>query len=186
MSSAPTRSTARYQRALASLGCHVLALEAEPAMPDAVFVEDVAIVLDEIAVMTRPGAAVAARRGQRAWRNCLRAIAPCARSKRREPSMAATCCASARTLYVGESGRSNAEGMAQLQAAVAEFGYRVQAVPIRDCLHLKSAVTAVRDDTLLVQPAWVDVASFPGFTVIEVDPAGGACRQYPAYRRQSR
>ena len=76
----------------------------------------------------------------------------------------------ARTLYVGESGRSNAEGRAQLQAAVAEFGYRVQAVPIRGCLHLKSAVTAVRDDTLLVQPAWVDVASFPGFTVIEVDP----------------
>jgi dimethylargininase len=57
-----------------------------------------------------------------------------------------------------------------LQQAVAEFGYRVQAVPIRGCLHLKSAVTAVREDTLLLQPAWVDAASFPGFDIIEVAP----------------
>ena len=75
-----------------------------------------------------------------------------------------------RTLYVGQSGRSNAEGIAQLANAIAEFGYRVQMVPIHDCLHLKAAVTAVRDDTLLMQPAWVDAASFPGFNVIEVDP----------------
>jgi dimethylargininase len=75
-----------------------------------------------------------------------------------------------RTLYVGESSRSNADGMRQLQELVDDFGYRVQPVPIRGCLHLKSAVTAPDDDTLLLQPEWIDAASFPGFRIIEVDP----------------
>lgn len=158
-----------YRRVLASLGCRVLVLEAEPAMPDAVFVEDVAVVVDEVAVMTRPGAV--SRRLEGAGvaellgrHRPLRAIG--------EPGTldGGDVLRVGRTLYVGQSGRSNAEGMAQLQAAVAGFGYRVQPVPIRGCLHLKSAVTAVRDDTLLLQPSWVDASSFPGLAVIPVDP----------------
>jgi dimethylargininase len=158
-----------YQRVLASLGCRVLVLDAEPAMPDAVFVEDVAVVLDEVAVMTRPGAASRRLEGAGVAEllgryRLLRAI--------EEPGTldGGDVLRVGRTLYVGQSGRSNAEGVAQLQAAVAEFGYQVQPVPIRGCLHLKSAVTAVRDDTLLLQPAWVDAATFPGFSIIEVDP----------------
>jgi dimethylargininase len=75
-----------------------------------------------------------------------------------------------RTLFVGESGRSNASGTQQLGRLVGEAGYEVRAVPIHDCLHLKSAVTAPREDTLLVQPRWIDPAAFPGFRIIEVDP----------------
>lgn len=158
-----------YQRVLASLGCRVLTLEAEPSMPDAVFVEDVAIVLDEVAVMTRPGAE--SRRGEGASvAELLARYRPLRRIEAPGTIDGGDVLRVGRAIYVGQSGRSNAEGISQLQQAVVEFGYRVQSVPIRGCLHLKSAVTAVRGDTLLLQPAWVNAASFPGFDIIEVDP----------------
>jgi dimethylargininase len=159
-----------YQRVLASLGCRVLSLEAEPALPDAVFVEDVAIVLDEVAVMTRPGA-----QSRRAEGASVAELLQRYRSLRAIEAPGTIdggdVLRVGRTLHVGQSGRSNAEGVAQLADAIAEFGYTVQAVPIRGCLHLKSAVTLVADGTLLLQPAWIDAASFPGFRIIEVDPA---------------
>jgi dimethylargininase len=158
-----------YQRTLASLGCRVLTLEAEPALPDAVFVEDVAVVLDEVAVMTRPGAP--SRRAEGASiAELLRRYRPLRTIEVPGTLDGGDVLRVGRTLYVGQSGRSNAEGIAQLANTIAEFGYRVQMVPIRGCLHLKSAVTAVREDTLLMQPAWVDASSFPGLNVIEVDP----------------
>lgn len=158
-----------YQRALASLGCRVLTLEAEPAMPDAVFVEDVAIVLDEVAVLTRPGAESRREEGA-SVAELLARYRPLRHIEAPATIDGGDVLRIGRTIYVGQSGRSNAEGIAQLQAIVAESGYRVQPVSIRGCLHLKSAVTAVRDDTLLLQPAWVDASSFPGFNIIEVDP----------------
>ncbi|GAB3093203.1 dimethylarginine dimethylaminohydrolase family protein [Lysobacter terrae] len=158
-----------YQRLLASLGCKVLTLDAEPAMPDAVFVEDVAIVLDEIAVMTRPGAESRREEGT-SVAELLARYRPLRLIEAPGTLDGGDVLRVGRTLYVGESGRSNAEGRAQLQDAIGEFGYRVVPVAIRDCLHLKSAVTALRDDTLLIQPRWVDAASFPGFRIIEVDP----------------
>src|SRR5688500_126987 len=134
-----------YQRVLASLGCRVLTLQAEPSMPDAVFVEDVAIVLDEVAVMTRPGAE--SRRGEGASvAELLSRYRPLRHIEAPGTIDGGDVLRVGRTIFVGQSGRSNAVGIAQLQTVVAEFGYRVQPVPIRGCLHLKSAVTAVRDD----------------------------------------
>ena len=75
-----------------------------------------------------------------------------------------------RTLYVGEAARSNADGIAQLRALLSGHGYAVRAVPTHGCLHLKSAATRVADNTLLVQPAWVDVSVFAGHACIPVDP----------------
>ena len=159
-----------YQHALAALGCRVLSLPAEPDLPDSVFVEDVAVVLDEIAVMTRPGAesrrsegaAVAELLGR--YRT-LRAIEP--------PGTldGGDVLRIGRRVFVGQSARSNAAGIAQLRALLGEFGYSVQGVPTRDCLHLKSAVTQLADDLVLLQPAWVDRAAFADLRVIEVDPA---------------
>lgn len=159
-----------YQSALAALGCDVRELPAESAFPDAVFVEDVAVVVDEIAVMTRPGAE--SRRGEgpsvaralAAWRE-LRAI--------EAPGMldGGDVLRIGRRVYVGESARSNAEGIDQLRAILGEHGYSVHGVAIRGCLHLKSAVTALSDDTVLLQPAWVDPATFAEYRVVEVDPA---------------
>jgi dimethylargininase len=76
-----------------------------------------------------------------------------------------------RTLYVGASTRSSGEGVAQLQRLLAPFDYRVVAVPLRGCLHLKSAVTQVAPGRVLLNPEWVDAECFPGWEPIAVDPA---------------
>lgn len=158
-----------YRRALASLGCRVLELPAEPTMPDAVFVEDVALVLDEIAVITRPGAET-----RRAETASIAGIVSGYRPLRTIEAPATLdggdVLRVGRTLYVGQSTRTNPDGIAQLQALVADHGYQVQAVAIRDCLHLKSAATLVASGTLLLQPEWVDAAVFTGLDIIKVDP----------------
>ncbi len=159
-----------YRRALEILGCRVLVLPAEAGLPDSVFVEDVAIVLDEVAIVTRPGAA--SRRDE------VASVA--AELRRHRPVLAIEAPGTidggdvlrlGRTLYVGQSARSNAAGIAQLRDLLAGFGYAVQGVPTCGCLHLKSAATQLDDDTLLLQPAWVERERFTDFRVIEVDPA---------------
>jgi dimethylargininase len=159
-----------YQRALTTLGCEVHVLGAQPDMPDSVFVEDVAVVLDEVAVMTRPGAESRRAEGTsvadvlRRYRS-LRAI--------EVPGTldGGDVLRIGRTIHVGESARSNAAGIAQLRTLVGEFGYSVRGVPTHGCLHLKSAVTALDDTTVLLQPRWVERAAFANYRVIEVDPA---------------
>ena len=158
-----------YQRALETLGCRVLALSAEPGLPDSVFVEDVAIVLDEIAVLTRPGAL--SRRAEVAGlAEVLRRYRPVRAIEAPGTLDGGDVLRIGRTLYVGESARSNAEGIAQLRGLLTAHGYTVQGAPTRGCLHLKSAVTQLDNDTVLLQPEWVDRARFADFRVIEVDP----------------
>ena len=159
-----------YQRALAALGCEVRVLDALPDMPDAVFVEDVAVVVDELAVMTRPGAE--SRRGEGASiAEVLGQYRPLRAIEAPGTLDGGDVLRIGRTLYVGESARSNADGVAQLRAILAEYGYTVRGVPIHGCLHLKSAVTALDDETVLLQPAWIDRAAFAAYRIIEVDPA---------------
>ena len=161
---------ATYQQALKQLGCTVQVLDAQPDMPDAVFVEDVAVVVDEIAVMTRPGAA--SRRGEGASvAEVLRRYRPLHAIESPGTLDGGNVLRIDRRVYVGESARSNADGIAQLRALLAAHGYTVQGVPMRGCLHLKSAVTALDNQTVLLQPAWIDPAAFAGYRVIEVDPA---------------
>lgn len=158
-----------YLQALAQAGCELIVLPAEDAMPDAVFVEDVAVVLDEVAVMTRPGAG--SRRGEGA--------SVAAELSKHRPLLAIDAPGTldggdvmrvGRTLYVGQSARSNAAGVVQLRDLIAPLGYDVVPVPMRGCLHLKSAATAVADGTLLVNPAWVDPGAFTSCKLIEIDP----------------
>jgi len=75
-----------------------------------------------------------------------------------------------RVIYVGQSARTNSAGIEQLAGLISDYGYTVQPVPMRDCLHLKSAVTMVAENTLLVHPGWVGRDSFAGFRIIEIDP----------------
>ena len=158
-----------YRDALRALGCKLIALPMLPDMPDAVFVEDMAVVLDEVAIITRSGAS--SRRGESAsvadaltpFRTVYAIQAPGALD-------GGDVVRVGRTLYVGQAARSNAEGIAQLRALLAPFDYRVEAVATHGCLHLKSAVTAVVDGTLLVQPAWIDTGVFASHRLIEIDP----------------
>ena len=141
-----------------------------PAQADSVFVEDTVIVLDEVAVITRPGAV--SRRGETA------SMAAALQGMRELRHIEAPGTLDGgdvlrldRVLYVGASARSNKDGMAQLAELIAPFGYRVEAVPLHDCLHLKSAVTRVAPDRLLLNPQWVDATSFQGWAVATVDVA---------------
>ncbi|MFO1392466.1 MAG: N(G),N(G)-dimethylarginine dimethylaminohydrolase [Steroidobacteraceae bacterium] len=160
---------ARYAAALASLGCTIVELDEEPDLPDSVFVEDAAVVLDEVAVLTRPGAASrrpeveSVARALAAWRPCVRIESPGTLD-------GGDVMVVGRDVYVGRSGRTNDAGIAQLGAAIAPFGYRAIPVTIRGCLHLKSAVTCLDPETLLVNDAWVDRSDLPRLRCIAVDP----------------
>jgi len=159
-----------YEQALASLGCEVVSLPADSNLPDSVFVEDVAVVLDEIAVVTRPGAA--SRRPEAA------AVAEALVPYRRVTAIAepgtidgGDVLRIGRRIFVGQSGRSNESGIEQLRVVAWPYGYTVTAVPVGGCLHLKSAITQVGPDTVLINPAWVDAGAFGAVRVIETDPA---------------
>lgn len=161
---------ARYEEVLRALGCEVRALPEAPGLPDSVFVEDAAVVLDEIAVITRPGA-VSRRAETVTVAEALAPLRTLARITAPATLDGGDVLRVGRTLHVGRSGRSNAEGIAQLAACVAPFGYRVAPLALDGCLHLKSAVTAVGPHTLLVQPRWLpEPALDPALERIEVDP----------------
>jgi len=163
------RQHARYREALSELGCKVLSLPAEADLPDAVFVEDTALVLDELAVMTRPGAA--SRRAEVASvAAALSRFRPLANITAPGTIEGGDILRHGRQIYVGLSARSNPDGIAQLAGLVAPHGYSVRALPISGCLHLKSAVTLVDDETVLVQPEWIDAEEFSGYRIIRVDP----------------
>lgn len=159
---------AAYEAALRDAGCAVRQLPEAPDFPDAVFVEDTAIVLDEVAVLTRPGAA--SRRGEvAAVAGALADSRTLARMTEPATLDGGDVLRLGRTLCVGASARSNRAGSARLAELVKPFGYAVRAIPMHGCLHLKSAVTQVADDALLLNPRWVDPAAFADWRVLEVD-----------------
>lgn len=163
------RQHAAYEACLEALGYRVQQLPTDPGMPDSVFIEDTALVLDEVAVITRPGAE--SRRGETAA--VAEALAVYRSLRFIEPPGTldgGDILRLGKNLYVGISGRSNAEGIRQLSSLLGPLGYTVQGVPLSDCLHLKSAVTQVASETLLVNPRWVDPAVFGHWRLVEVDP----------------
>lgn len=156
-----------YEQALAEAGAEVMALPAEDLYPDAVFVEDGAVVTDEVAVITRPGAA--SRRGE--VESLARALADHRALIRLEAPATldgGDVLRLGRRVFVGRTPRTNAEGFAALRAALAPFKYELRSVEPSGCLHLKSAVAAVADDALLVNPRWVDPEAFSGTEILAV------------------
>lgn len=159
-----------YEAALRALGCTVRRLAGAPDHPDSVFIEDTAIVLDECAVITRPGAE--SRRGEtEVVADVLDAYRPLLRISAPETLDGGDVLRVAKRLWVGLSSRSTAGGAAQLGAFLRRFGYRVDTAAVRDCLHLKTAVSALPDGRLLLNPRMVDAWAFGAESPIEVDPA---------------
>lgn len=159
----------QYEEALGRLGCRVEHVAPAPTLPDSVFIEDTAVVVDELAVLSRPGAE--SRRPE------VEGVAATLRHYRPLAAITAPGLLDGgdvlrigRVLYVGQSGRTNDEGIAQLRGHLAPFGYEVRAVSLTGCLHLKTAVTAVSDEAVLLNPEWISPALFKGFDVIAVDP----------------
>lgn len=161
-----------YEQALEACGCHVIRLPPTSDLPDAVFVEDTAVVVDEIAVITRPGAP--SRRPETASvSDVLKELKPLARIEAPGILDGGDVLRVGRRFWVGLSSRSNQAGFEQLRRILRPFGYTVEAATVTDCLHLKSAVTAIGDDAVLANPAWVDPGRFGASTIVEVDPSEG-------------
>jgi dimethylargininase len=159
-----------YEKLLEKLGARVVSLGAEPDLPDSMFVEDPAIILDELAVIFPLG--TESRRPEAA--SLARAISKF--RKLEYVTLPGTLEGGdilriGRKLFVGVTKRSNAEGIRQLAAILIPHNYEVIPVPVTGCLHLKSAVTSLGRETLLANRSWFDPAPFSGYEWIDVDPA---------------
>lgn len=164
-----------YCQTLEACGLEVVRLPAIDSLPDSVFVEDTTIVLDEVAVLT--SMANEARREE------VERIAPDVETYRRVARIqppgqidGGDVLRMGKRLFVGLSTRTNRAGIEGLQSIAAPYGYEVIAVPVLGCLHLKSGVTALDEETLLVNSSWIDTTPLDGFRFVEVaeDEPGGA------------
>lgn len=158
----------QYEETLQDLGAELHRLPLEERMPDSVFVEDTAIVLDELAIITRPGAEP--RRLE------TKSVAKILSSYKRLYYIQVPGTIDGgdvlqvdKTLYIGISNRTNEAGIKQLEKVVQPFGYVCKAVKVRDCLHLKSAVSLVHHDALLINRDLLDSSQFSDINLIDVD-----------------
>jgi len=157
-----------YEQLLIELGCHLIKLPAQDELPDSVFVEDTAIIFDDFAVVTRPGAesrrpetsAIAAELG--GYLELETIVAPGTLD-------GGDVLRVGKMVFVGASSRSNSSGIDQLEKIVINRGHILRRIDIEHCLHLKSAVTWIGAKRLLVNPAWVDVSLLCGYDLIEID-----------------
>jgi dimethylargininase len=157
-----------YETALRDAGIDVRRLAPRDDLADCVFVEDTAVVFDEIAVLTRPGAA--SRRGEvDSVREALANHRPLAAIEAPATLDGGDVLVLDRDVFVGLTPRSTISGMQQLRSLLEPFGYTVRGIPVRGCLHLKSAVTRAGAKTLVINPSWVDPALFEGWEVLPVD-----------------
>ena len=156
-----------YCDVLRSLGARVEFIAPLPDAPDGVFVEDTAVVVDEVAVIASPG--VASRAGETATTaSALLPYRPLLRLSDAATLEGGDVMRFGRTLYVGRSGRTNRTSVNELGTLLAPWGYRVEGVDLDGCLHLKTACTFVPPHFVLANPAWVDPCVFTGLTLIEV------------------
>ncbi|HKW32475.1 MAG TPA: arginine deiminase family protein [Candidatus Acidoferrum sp.] len=157
-----------YELLLAKLGAQVVSLPAEPDLPDSMFVEDPALVLDEIAVIL-PLGTESRRREATSLAKELAKYRRLAYVQVPGTLEGGDVLRVGRQLFVGLTKRSNAEGIRQLGEILQPYSYEVIPVPVTGCLHLKSAVTWIADNTLLANRAWFDTKPFAGYAWIDVD-----------------
>ena len=159
-----------YVNCLLTLGCSVEKLAAEPDLPDSVFVEDTAIVLEEVAIITRPGAL--SRRAETA--SIRDALAPFRQLKFiSSPGTldGGDVLRIGKDIFIGLSSRTNPAAIDQVRTISGPFGYRVRSVTVRGCLHLKSAVSQVADQALLINRTLTEADAFAGMELFDVDEA---------------
>jgi dimethylargininase len=164
------RQHSAYCAALREAGITVQVLPAVEHLPDAVFVEDTAVVLDELAVITRPGSR--RRREEVATvAAALKRYRPLACIEEPGTVDGGDVLTVGRRLFVGLSSRTNEAGYHRLSRAVEMHGYRAVPLKVDGCLHLKTALCALDEETLLINPYWIDVGKLRGFQLVEVAEA---------------
>jgi dimethylargininase len=158
-----------YVSQLASAGYTLHHLAADENLPDCVFVEDTAVIVGEVAVITRPGAP-SRREEITAVTEALTPFYPTRFIEGEATLDGGDVFRAGDILYVGRSQRTNEAGIEQLTAFAAEQGLEVIAVPVTGVLHLKSAVLPVGPETVVVTPGCVDEDRLPGLRLIYEDP----------------
>ena len=159
-----------YEKLLEKLGARLISLPAEPTLPDSMFVEDPAIVLEEVAVIlplgteTRRLEAASLAQALSKFRKLEHVILP-------GTLEGGDVLRIGRKIFAGLTKRSNAEGIRQLAALLAPHNYEVTAVPVTGCLHLKSALTYLGRNTLLANRSWFDTTAVADYDLIDVDSA---------------
>jgi dimethylargininase len=160
------RQHADYCQALAECGATVRTLDFNTSLPDCAFIEDTAVVLDEVAILCSMGAL--SRQSEPAGLEpVLREYRPVERIEPPATLEGGDVLRIGRRLLVGSSSRTNSLGIAALEKAAARFGYQVTPIPVRGSLHLKTACTALPDGRLLVNPDWIDASSLASIAAFE-------------------
>jgi len=158
-----------YEACLVDLGLNVVSLPAEPDLPDSMFVEDPAVVVNEVAVIARMG-----NQDRRPESPTLAEALARFRPLRhmREPATleGGDVLRAGRTFFVGLSSRTNQAGIAQLASELEPYGYTVSSVEVRRCLHLKSAACYLGNNTILANRDWTDTAPFRDYRIVDVAP----------------
>jgi dimethylargininase len=165
-----------YAAALAASGWMIQQAPAADDCPDSVFIEDTVVICEDLAVLTRPG--MPARRAE------VAGVAQAVRSLGlrtaciQEPGIldGGDVLQVGKTVYAGRGERTNGEGIRQLRSLLAPLGRTVIAVPLGKVLHLKSAVTALPDDTFLLLPELVPAGLFPAVRPVAEE---GGCHVVP-------
>ena len=160
-----TRQHDYYCAVLEKLGVTVSKLSGNESYPDSCFVEDTAIVVDELAVICSMG--VSSRRGETnlierelsKYRGIVHITLPATIE-------GGDVLRVGKKIFVGQSGRTNIEGVQELKRLLEPYGYRVVPMRTKGSLHLKSACTAIDDETVFVNPDWVEVDALKGFNLM--------------------
>jgi dimethylargininase len=164
------RATAQhkaYQDCLAELGAEIVSLPAAPELPDAVFVEDAAVVVDEVAIIPIMGAP-SRRPEARTLIDTLSRYRPIEFLVEPATLDGGDVLRVGREIFVGVSGRTNRDGISQLRELLEPHNYRVRPIEMRQCLHLKSACSYIGRNTMLINRSWVDADHFREFELIDV------------------
>ncbi|MGR2753094.1 dimethylargininase [Agromyces arachidis] len=157
-----------YCAALVAEGWDTVEVDAAPDLPDSVFIEDTVVFFGDLAVLANPGAESRTAEVE-AVERAVRAIPGVSIARIAAPGTldGGDVLKVGGTVYVGASGRTNAEGIRQLRAILSPRGYTVVAVPMTKALHLKSAATALPDGTVIGHPDLLETTSlFPRFLAV--------------------
>jgi dimethylargininase len=160
----------KYEETLEKLGARVVSLPEQPQLADSMFVEDPAIVLDELAVICTPGTATR-RKEAASLADCLEKFRMLKYIKLPGTLEGGDVLRVGKKVFVGVTQRSNPEGIRQLAVLLGMYGYELTAVPVTGCLHLKSAVTLLGGNTLVGNREWFDWRRMEGFDWVDVDPS---------------
>lgn len=156
-----------YCDMLHKCGVNVITLDKNSSLPDSVFVEDTALVLDEIGIMMPMGAA-SREEETKVVETKLADFRTIKYIKRPAKLEGGDILQIGRRLYVGLTSRTNIEGIKVLEEIVRPHGYDVRSVNVHGCLHLKTGCTALDDRTILINPDWVDPKPFENFHQVAV------------------